>query len=72
MCAAAHNDQNPHKPALTDDERQPQPYAWDAHVAEALNAGINTLVVSWWGRPDVEGTADTQGGAVQVEFRRTS
>lgn len=25
------------------------------------DAGITTAVVSWWGRPDVEGTHDTQG-----------
>ena len=37
------------------------PDVLDSHVAEALDAGINVLVVSWWGRPDVEGTADTQG-----------
>lgn len=28
---------------------------------QALDAGINVFVVSWWGRPDVEGTADSQG-----------
>lgn len=37
------------------------PRVLDAHMREALASGVNTFAVSWWGRPDVVGTADSQG-----------
>ena len=37
------------------------PRVLDAHMREALASGVNTFAVSWLGRPDVVGTADSQG-----------
>ncbi|KAI8469156.1 MAG: hypothetical protein J3K34DRAFT_424530 [Monoraphidium minutum] len=32
-----------------------------AHITELLDAGVNTIVVSWWGPAWRQGTTDTQG-----------
>lgn len=31
------------------------------HMEEIRNAGSRVAIASWWGRPDVDGTADTEG-----------
>jgi glycoprotein endo-alpha-1,2-mannosidase len=38
-------------------------------MAEIKRAGIGAAIFSWWGRPDVEGTADTQGIATDAAVR---
>lgn len=37
------------------------PNALDAQIEEALAAGIDAFAVSWWGRPEHKGAADSQG-----------
>jgi glycoprotein endo-alpha-1,2-mannosidase len=37
------------------------PNALDAQIEEALAAGIDAFAVSWWGRPEHTGAADSQG-----------
>ena len=42
------------------------PALLDAHMNEMKRAGIGAAIFSWWGRPEVEGTSDTQGVATDA------
>ena len=42
------------------------PAVLDAQMAEMKRAGIGAAIFSWWGRPDVAGTFDTQGIATDA------